>query len=276
MIVTSKRIITTMVLAGPVLFVFFLLDDASFVSFMHGMTLLMAAMVTYEWVVLCGVRTPSGILACMISTMAIIALVVWAVPTTPGIIPIMVGLWCATAIVWIVTFPKGEYLWKYLPVRLLTGLFSITSATAAFIWILQLPNGRSTVLYLLLLVWNIDIGAFFIGQRFGKRRLAPHISPKKTVEGALGGMAFGMISATLCGWALSISPESWPAYLAFSLLLGLACILGDLWESAIKRLAKVKDSSKLLPGHGGFLDRMDAIMTAAPFLSLGIWAGLWP
>jgi phosphatidate cytidylyltransferase len=128
--------------------------------------------------------------------------------------------------------------------------------------------GRGNVFFLFLVVWASDIGAYLAGRRFGGAKLAPAISPNKTWSGALG----GLVSAMLVGLAAAavIAPEG----LAVGRVLLLAAVvaalaqLGDLFESWLKRRFNVKDSSALIPGHGGLLDRLDAVLAAAPAAAL--------
>jgi phosphatidate cytidylyltransferase len=117
------------------------------------------------------------------------------------------------------------------------------------------------VMALLVLSWVCDSSAYFVGGAFGRRRLAPAISPNKSVEGALAGLAAAAIVATLVGVALNISPLLMAGY---GLAIAAATIVGDLVESLIKRQTGVKDSGVLIPGHGGLLDRMDSLLFCAP------------
>jgi len=115
----------------------------------------------------------------------------------------------------------------------------------------------------LLTVWGYDSGAFFIGKYFGRHPLAPEISPNKTVEGVAGGLAFAYLGASLS--PIWYSYIHWvPHILLIAVLVGLATQLGDLVESLLKRIAGVKDSGSLFPGHGGVLDRIDGLIFALP------------
>jgi phosphatidate cytidylyltransferase len=119
-------------------------------------------------------------------------------------------------------------------------------------------------MWLLVLVWSADVGAYFAGRRFGRRKLAPAVSPGKTWEGAFGGM---LVSLALCGGALLVLglPAWWLLAVAG---LVVVSIFGDLFESVIKRVRGVKDSSNLLPGHGGILDRIDSLLAVLPVFAL--------
>jgi phosphatidate cytidylyltransferase len=130
----------------------------------------------------------------------------------------------------------------------------------ALLWIRERDaHGLELLIWAFIVTWSTDIGAYFAGRRFGKRKLAPKISPGKTVEGLYGGIA----AATLLGGAWVLSTGLGLALLAFPPLLAVAAQLGDLFESGMKRRAGVKDSGTWLPGHGGVLDRLDGLVPVA-------------
>lgn len=126
-----------------------------------------------------------------------------------------------------------------------------------------MPNGEWLVFYLVLVTWAGDTGAYYAGMTMGKRKLAPHISPNKTVEGLFGGLGLA-VAAALAGRVWFVPAFSLPDCLALGLLLGLTGVAGDLAESALKRSVGVKDSGALIPGHGGMLDRLDSMLFTAP------------
>ncbi len=144
--------------------------------------------------------------------------------------------------------------------------------------ILALEDGTALLLFLFLCVWCGDIAALYIGKNFGRRKLAPRLSPNKTWEGAIasvaGSVGFGMglvvlgnqLAARSASWARLGTREPWWYFLLLAMLLNMGAQLGDLVESALKRGVGVKDSGTLLPGHGGMLDRIDALLLAAPVL----------
>ncbi|MDS1029088.1 phosphatidate cytidylyltransferase [Bacillota bacterium LX-D] len=123
-------------------------------------------------------------------------------------------------------------------------------------------NGFWWVIITLVLIWLNDSGAYFSGMYFGKHKLHVHVSPNKTIEGAVGGVLITIIAAIIISVVFGILTIWHSVMLSF--LIALAGILGDLWESALKREAGVKDSGNLLPGHGGILDRFDSLLFAAP------------
>jgi len=161
--------------------------------------------------------------------------------------------------------------------RMLSALYCI-AILGCFVAILQLY--QYSPLYLLsvmAIVWVADIGAYFAGRAFGKRKLAPSISPGKSWEGAIGGWLAVLVLSAAC--ALSPALQStfsarlhaswgWAGWLAIMSLLVAASVVGDLFESQLKRRAGMKDSSNLLPGHGGVLDRIDALIPVLPLAML--------
>jgi len=126
-----------------------------------------------------------------------------------------------------------------------------------------LPAGERFVLFLALVTWAADTGAYYAGTLWGKHLLAPSVSPKKTVEGLAGGVALA-VGAALLAHAWFVPQLSLLDTLVLGMLLTGSGLLGDLWESAIKRRVGVKDSGSILPGHGGMLDRIDSLLFTAP------------
>ena len=166
-------------------------------------------------------------------------------------------------------------LQKLRPFYVVLGLILLPATWFALVFLREL--GLIFLLSSMALVWVADIGAYFVGKTFGKRKLAIQISPGKSVEGAIGGLILCYVYALLCvfflpfestlfgAWAIRFG---WiPMFLMVTVLTAFS-IFGDLFESQLKRLAGVKDSSHLLPGHGGVLDRVDALIPAMPIAAL--------
>jgi phosphatidate cytidylyltransferase len=126
-------------------------------------------------------------------------------------------------------------------------------------------DGPHLVFFLLIVVWSGDAGAYYFGRAFGKHKLSPRISPKKTVEGGMGGVATSIVTATIVHFTFFPNFPLVHAIIA-AVLLSISGVIGDLAESMWKRSAAVKDSGTLIPGHGGFLDRFDSIFFTAPIL----------
>lgn len=146
---------------------------------------------------------------------------------------------------------------------ILFGIFYVGTLGATVGLLKDLPFGTFWIFLLLAMTWLNDTAAYFIGHRFGRRRLAPLISPGKTVEGFAGGF-LGSFAGFLVFWSLMENPLTLAQGLILVFLVGLAGPLGDLSESLLKRSFGVKDSGNIIPGHGGMLDRIDALLFAAP------------
>jgi phosphatidate cytidylyltransferase len=181
---------------------------------------------------------------------------------------------CLTVFLWLVLLLPA--LWRAqvtMPVyRLANSFAAIVTLLATWgalaYWYLQ--RGAVFVVSLLIVVWVADIAAYFAGRAFGRRKLAPSISPGKTLEGAFAGVIGVVIwLAVSAQWPQSfaanlLSHSSWLGLLITGVLLAVFSIAGDLYESLLKRRAGVKDSSQLLPGHGGVYDRIDAVVAVVP------------
>ena len=152
------------------------------------------------------------------------------------------------------------------------GFFSapvvLTPCWFALAWLQEQPRGELVVFLLLLIIWAADIGAYFSGKQFGRRKLAPVISPNKTWEGVYGGLALALLVAWL--WSGPITGLGIPlaALAATSIATCLSSIGGDLFISLHKRTVGVADAGRLFPGHGGVLDRYDSLLAGAPFFAL--------
>lgn len=158
--------------------------------------------------------------------------------------------------------------------RLIIGAPVLVIAWLAMNILRQQIEGFNWTLYLLTLVWITDSAAYFIGKRWGKRPLAKSVSPNKTWEGAIGGVSAALIyTAVVLPWL----PIYWQPWRLFPIVFitVIFAVMGDLVESLFKRMANVKDSGHLLPGHGGILDRVDGLIAAVPlfvFLQLGVFS----
>jgi phosphatidate cytidylyltransferase len=153
------------------------------------------------------------------------------------------------------------------------GVAYVGLALVSLLWLRADPvGGRMTVLFLLLVIWATDVGAYLCGRWIGGPKLAPVISPGKTWSGTVGGVAVAAAMGAALG--LVAEPGAWGSAAVLALVIAVAAQLGDLGESAVKRRCGVKDSGRLIPGHGGLLDRVDSVMLAAPVMAaLGLWLG---
>jgi phosphatidate cytidylyltransferase len=176
--------------------------------------------------------------------------------------------WWVIALFWLTLAPSRNHP----AVALACGLLVLVPAFIALARLLAatrgLARGPQLVLWLVLMVVAADVGAYFAGRGLGRRKLAPRVSPGKTLEGALGGLV--MVALVAWGGALYFGLPQ-PAVVAFGCAVGIFSVIGDLTESMVKRAAGLKDSGALLPGHGGLLDRIDSVTAAAPPYALGLF-----
>ncbi|MEJ2402060.1 MAG: phosphatidate cytidylyltransferase [Xanthomonadales bacterium] len=145
---------------------------------------------------------------------------------------------------------------------------ALTTCGFALAWLQEQPRGAWVVFLLLLIIWASDIGAYFSGKQFGRRKLAPVISPNKTWEGVYGGLLLALLVAWLWSGPITGLGIALPALVAMTVATALSSIGGDLFISLHKRTVGVADAGKLFPGHGGVLDRYDSLLAGAPFFAL--------
>jgi phosphatidate cytidylyltransferase len=254
-----KRIVTAAVLAVLFLGVLLWLPPSATVI---AVTVLVLAG-AWEW----SAFLRSSLSVARVAYVALVALLMlaawYATRDERQIILFVAVVWWLVALAWIIFAPRSVNTWS----AALAGLLALVPAWLALVWLRWLPHGKEWVLFTLLLVWSADIGAYFAGHRFGRTRLAPNVSPGKTWEGVLGGLALSAVVA--------IAGSAWFALPLLTFVpLCLAAvgfsIVGDLTESLLKRFAGVKDSGTLFPGHGGVMDRFDSVTGAAPVLFCGL------
>jgi phosphatidate cytidylyltransferase len=204
-------------------------------------------------------------------SVALVLLLSWRWTDNPAHLIILLGaacLWWVIACMWLILAPT-----QHQPaVTLICGLAVLVPAFVALarlqISAQGFARGPLMVLWLILMVCAADIGAYFAGRAFGRRKLAPRVSPGKTVEGAIGGLLMVALVAGSGAVYFGLPPL---ALIAFGFAVGIFSIIGDLTESMFKRAAALKDSGTLLPGHGGLLDRIDSVTAAAPLYALGLF-----
>lgn len=177
--------------------------------------------------------------------------------------------WWVISVLLMISFPASQFLWgNHKLIKSLIGIFMLIPAWLAISIIRSHPNGNAWIMALLLYIWGTDIGAYFYGSWFGKKKLLPKISPNKTWKGFLGGLLVTMLIIVILCSASPLSLNAWPKMLCLGLSASLFSTLGDLIESMLKRNAGVKDTGNFLPGHGGLLDRIDSLLSAAPIFAV--------
>jgi phosphatidate cytidylyltransferase len=266
----ARRVATAAVLVPVVVYGVLGLPSAYF-------GLLMALFVlagAWEWADLSGYPVPARlgyvlVLALLLTAAAGVA----SRPAGTRLILSAGALFWIAAFVWVARYQSGRAT-PLLEGRAALSVMGVLVLVPPWAGLYALHRGETAgpelVLLLMLLVWSADVGAFFAGRRFGRRKLAPRVSPGKTVEGVLGGVALAAAVITVYA-SFRMQTLGWAAGL---MVLGLATVLvsvlGDLLESLIKRRAGRKDSGVMIPGHGGALDRIDSLTAAAPVFALGL------
>jgi phosphatidate cytidylyltransferase len=270
--VLRQRVLTALVLAPPLVWGILYLPSPIVTLFL-GLFILLGA---WEWPTLAGVDSQVG-RAGFVATVGALLALVWSLtasgPWSAGAMAVA-GAWWVGVLFWVLRHTTGTLppasAWP-LGSRITAGLVTLVPAWWALVWLHSSERyGPSMVLFVLMLVWAADIGAFFAGRRWGSRRLAPAISPGKTLEGALGALVATAVFSLAAGAWWGLAGTGLAVFTVLSLITVIFSILGDLFESVLKRQANVKDSGQLLPGHGGVLDRIDSVTAAAPVFVAGL------
>lgn len=183
-------------------------------------------------------------------------------------------VWWAVSLLWIQSFPTSAIIWGSIPARLVMGMFVLIPAWLSHVFLRVEPSGAWLILLVVFLVAAADIGAYFSGRAVGRRKLAPAVSPGKSWEGVIGGAIFALILAITFNLLLG-GGDAWLSLFLIVVPTALVSVIGDLLESMVKRHRGVKDSSQLLPGHGGVLDRIDGLLAAAPVFALAVISTHW-
>lgn len=220
----------------------------------------------WEWLRFCEVTKPISLVVAYALFIAVLYI------TQSGMLSLPIAV-MAVCVLWLVLFvftATGKLQIVHRPrLKVVIGIAIISIAGLIVIRLQQLEHGMLWILCLFVCVWAADIGAYFVGKRFGKTKLAPVISPGKTVEGLAGGIALAMLIYTPI--MFYYLPANHAALLLLTVLVTvLVSVMGDLFESTMKRHVGLKDSSQILPGHGGVLDRIDSLLPAAPFFAAGL------
>lgn len=253
----KKRIFTALLLAPVVIAIILKGNELAFTVF----TVFIAMLIGYEWF---QVVKNSPINSAVIS--ALVGASLFFINKASFIEIDVVRILMAAFIIWFICFlwllnpqeGKQKYAKKYA-----LGVGILLLFGASLISLYQLPvKGVQLTLSLFLLVWVADIGAYVSGKTLGKHKLAPNVSPGKTVEGMLGGLLFTAIYGFIIASWLDYN---WLYFVIFFPLITVISVIGDLFASLLKRHNNIKDSGFLLPGHGGFLDRFDSLIAATPF-----------
>lgn len=262
----KQRIITALILLPIALGGFFLLEGAGFALFI-GLVVTLGA---WEWARLAGFAAQSA----RVAYAAAVAAMLFIMYVVPSLAPWVLGaavLWWATATFLVLTYPQTTHHWANAATKLVIGLLILLPAWQGLIWIKQGPLGNWQIMAVMVLVWGADVGAYFSGKAFGKRKLAPKVSPGKSWEGVYGGLVLSLLITTVVGFVRDWTVAQLLMGLIGAALIVFVSVVGDLTESMFKRQSGIKDSSNLLPGHGGVLDRIDSLTAAIPIFAVLLW-----
>lgn len=258
----KTRILTALILAPLVIAAIYLGSPLVFALVFAAIT----AAAALEWAALIGLKGPAQQGVYGVAYLAVAA-TLFLVPALQQ--PLLLGslaFW-VYALIRVLTFRAHPQPVSRDWADAVFGLLAVGAAFAALLTLKALPDGAHWVLLALTSVWLADVGAYFAGKRFGRRKLLARVSPGKSWEGVIGGQ-LAVLLVVVTALQLWGQPMPW-AWVLLLPLITLASVLGDLFESTLKRRAGVKDSGRLLPGHGGMLDRIDAQLPSLP-----LWA-LW-
>jgi phosphatidate cytidylyltransferase len=254
-----ERVITALILAALVLLVIFMLPH---VATMAALALLVVA-AAWEWSAFPRFTQHSARLFYVAFVAACVAASWWfgVEREEMGRLIQAALLWWVFALIWVVIAPAQVN-------RVTAAGAGLLVLVPAWLALARLhAAGPQLLLFLILLVVAADVGAYFAGRSFGRNKLAPRVSPGKTWEGVLGGFVAAALMAAVGVWWFKVDA---PRFLALCIVVVVASIIGDLTESLFKRHAGLKDSGRLLPGHGGLLDRVDSVTAAAPVFLIGL------
>ncbi|MGQ4276036.1 phosphatidate cytidylyltransferase [Pseudidiomarina sp. E22-M8] len=244
----------------------------------------------WEWSPIMGLKRPVGRICYTVSVAIALVGLQWWIPVShiwqgdqlhPVYFWLLIagGVWWAIATLLVLNYPGSRRLWSRT--RSIVGIFgylTLLPAAAGMFAVRSLNYtaeplfGGFVLLFILLLVWAADVGAYFAGVRYGRNKLMPTVSPGKTMEGLCGGVALAFVVMMVVAQWVQIPAADYSGYYFTGLLTVVVSVFGDLTESMFKRCAGVKDSGALLPGHGGLLDRIDSLTAALPVFTL---AYLW-
>lgn len=263
----KQRIITAIVLGTIIVWAIFELPNHLLALVFAVITILGA----WEWASLTGASHKSWKIIYVVFTSALI-LVTWelAGPHHVRTILLVAGLWWASVVILLALYDTNWLQSRWLQLVLkFSGFIVLVPAWLALTSLHSLDPRM--LMYLLTLIWVADIAAYFVGKRFGKNKLAPNLSPGKSREGLWGALVASMTLSIIGVYLFELDKKVWIYFGCLCLLTALISVVGDLYESLLKRKAGVKDSGKILPGHGGVLDRIDSLTAAAPGFVLGLY-----
>jgi len=266
--VLKTRIITALIMAPIAVGGVFFLPPVGFAIF----TAALIALGAWEWANMAGLTAQSARVGYSVAVLLLLAALYTI--TAHSVLWLAV-LWWLAGLGLVAYYPKGSAHWGLVPVRAAMGLLVLVPAWVGLNYLRSgelrfglTDNNLLLILYVFVLVWVADVGAYFSGRKFGKAKLAPRVSPGKSWAGVWGGLAAVAVFAWAVSQTLGAEAGQSVALIIISVVTAAVSVLGDLFESMLKRFRGIKDSSRLLPGHGGIMDRIDSLTAAIPIFTL--------
>lgn len=279
----KQRIITAVILAPLAISAIFYMSLETFSIFIMAVM----AIGAWEWGPLMGFENKRRRIAFALTTIFLISAIWYVIPLSnfwnndANLALIIQYILWLSVVWWVLSatltflYPRYSKFWSsHRSIRGVFGWLTLVPTWLAFV-VIRANNyesdpyhGAQLIMFLFLMVWSADIGAYFVGKAIGKHKLLPNVSPGKTLEGFIGGVIFACILVTLAGYQLSWDQSQFMLVLGVTAVITTISVLGDLNESMFKRQAGIKDSGSILPGHGGILDRIDSLTATAPIFAL--------
>lgn len=276
----KQRIITGLIMAGGFLAAVILLPTPLLAAVFAAILGLGA----WEWARLSGWQSAAARVSYILLVLAAMGALYWHVyldgaPRPEDVQPFLglACLWWSFALLWVRGYPGSAVLWRTRFMRSLMGLLILVLGWFAALYLLSLEHGALMLVSMVLIVVVADIGAYFTGTYLGRHKLAPLVSPGKTWEGFLGGLAACLLLGFVYWQLLPLNAAhiGLASVLAVTVVTALVSVVGDLTVSMVKRESGMKDSGSMLPGHGGLLDRLDSLCSASPVFALGLILAGW-
>lgn len=262
------RLLTAAVLAPLVLLALFYTSMNQFLWIVIGIT----ALAGWEWSGFIGTNSKWGRLGYVVAMVLLCIAGLFLMPSTYSLL--IAAIWWGAAIILVSRYPQSKTALENRWLIGVIGFLVLEPMALAFVELRKLEDGVSWLLYGMCVVWVADTGAYFAGKQWGKRKLAPGVSPGKTIEGIWGAWAASILLVVVATYTWLPEGVNMAKLLLVTLVLVPVSVLGDLTESLFKRISGIKDSGKILPGHGGVLDRIDGLTSALPAFAIAFQVGL--
>jgi len=278
--VLKTRILTAICLISVLFGVIFFMPPIALV-WTSGLFFSVAA---WEWANLSGISSQYRRVAYAFGLGCVALLLAWytdleAIAGLTVILSVACVWWLACFLM-VLRYPASAFLLKTSFARLIMGGLSLVPAWLSLVYLSRMQDGAWVMLFLVFTVAAADVGAYFAGKAFGRRKLAPKVSPGKTWEGVAGGLLLVSIAGLVGNYLFSYylgEPlmNSWVSLLLLVIPCAISSVVGDLFESMTKRYRGIKDSGQLLPGHGGVMDRIDGLVAATPIFTFTTILNQW-